>query len=127
MKQAPRILVISHNVFSQSTAMGKTLSSMLSCVPPENLAQLYFHSEVPTVDVCKNYLRIRDQDVLRTIVTRHAKCAVFGEKDIQHDAVNPRTDKGTAAKIYQFSRKRTPGFIICETGCGKWGSGTAKR
>lgn len=129
MKKAPRILVISHNVFSQSTAMGKTLSSMLSCVPPENLAQLYFHSEVPTVDVCKNYLRIRDQDVLRAIVTRHAKCAIFGEKDIQHDAVNPRTDKGTAAKIYQFSRKRTPWIYNLRNlmwKMGKWNSKTLK-
>ena len=62
MNDNPRILVISHNVFSKSTAMGKTMSSMLSCVPPENLAQLYFHSEVPTTDVCKNYFRITDQN-----------------------------------------------------------------
>ena len=85
MKQAPRILVISHNVFSQSTAMGKTLSSMLSCVPPDCLAQLYFHSEVPTTEQCRNYFRIRDQDVLCSIVTRRSSFTVYGEADIRSD------------------------------------------
>lgn len=112
MQRTPRILVISHNVFSNTTAMGKTLSSMLGCVPRENLAQLYFHSEVPTTDICHNYLRIRDQDVLKSIVTRCTRGAIFDEKRIQRSVSSTRTDRGLIAGIYQLGRKRTP-VIYC--------------
>lgn len=125
MNKYPRVLVISHNVFSKSTAMGKTLSNMLSCVPPENLAQLYFHSEIPTTEVCKNYFRITDQDVLRSLISRRAHYTIYGRQDIKSDATSSRTDKGTVAKIYQFSRRRTP--LIYNTRnilwkMGKWNS-----
>ena len=130
MKQAPRILVISHNVFSQSTAMGKTLSSMLSCVPPDCLAQLYFHSEVPTTEQCRNYFRIRDQDVLCSIVTRRSSFTVYGEADIRSDISSARIDKALLAKIYQFSRRRTP--LIYNTRdlmwkIGKWNGESLKK
>lgn len=108
MKQDTHILVISHNVFSDSTAMGKTLLSMLSCVPAENLAQLYFHAEIPTTDRCKNYFRIKDEEVLRSVVTRRIKPTIYGEKDIRPEVKYPRVDKGFVSKIYQFSRRRTP-------------------
>ena len=108
MEQFPRVLVISHNVFSDLSAMGKSLKSLLSCVPTDNLAQLYFHSEVPTTDVCKNYLRIRDQDVLSSIITRNAKCSVYSEKDVEYNRDRSRTDSGVIAKVYQYSRKRKP-------------------
>ena len=104
----PRILVISHNVFSNSSAMGKTLVSMLSCVNKENLAQLYFHSERPTTNMCENYLRIRDQDILFSVITRNTRCRVFDSGDIKDTVKEIRTDTGLVSKIYQFSRKRTP-------------------
>ena len=39
----PRVLVVSHNVFSSSGNMGKTMMHMLAGIPPDNLAQLYYH------------------------------------------------------------------------------------
>lgn len=108
MQRAPHILVISHNVLSKTTAMGKTLSSILSCVPAENLAQLYFHSEIPTIDQCQNYFCIKDQDVLLSIFKRQIKPTIYGKEDIQTDRRSPRTDRGFVSKIYQFSRRRTP-------------------
>lgn len=125
MNKCPRVLVISHNVFSRSTAMGKSLANMLSCVPPENLAQLYFHSEIPTTEICKNYFRITDQDVLRSIVSRRANYMVYREENIRLDAVSPRTDQGTIARIYQFSRRRTPMIYSARNllwRMGKWNS-----
>lgn len=125
MQRAPHILVISHNVLSKTTAMGKTLSSMLSCVPAENLAQLYFHSEIPTTDQCQNYFRIRDQDVLLSIFKRHIDATIYDKNDIQADTLSPRTDKGVISKIYQFSRRRTPLIYIMRNlvwRIGKWDS-----
>ena len=43
-----RVLVISHNVFSSSGNMGKTMMHMLAGIPANNVAQIYFHQEIPT-------------------------------------------------------------------------------
>lgn len=130
MRRAPHILVISHNVLSKTTAMGKTLSSMLSCVPAENLAQLYFHSEIPTIDQCQNYFRIKDQDVLLSIFKRKIKPTIYGKEDIQTDRRFPRTDEGLVSKIYQFSRRRTPLIYYMRNllwKIGKWDTAELRR
>lgn len=106
-KNNPKVLVISHNVFSENGNMGKTMKDFLSCVPPQDLAQLYFHSERPTVQCCQNYFRITDTDVLKSVFSRKAGGTAFAEKDIAENQ-NSRTDKGLTAKVYQFSRRRTP-------------------
>ena len=104
----PKVLVISHNIFSKSGNMGKTMMEFLKCVPAENLAQIYFHSEIPTVDCCYRYFRIKDSDMLRSIFTRKAGYKTFTEKDIDKTVLKSRTDKGKVGKIYQMGRKRTP-------------------
>lgn len=104
----PRVLVISHNVFSATGNMGKTMASMLGCIPPENLAQLYFHSEIPTVRCCERYFRVTDTDVLRSVFTGKGRWRMFGAEDIREGNRTSRTDKGLKARIYQFSRRRTP-------------------
>ena len=50
-----RILVVSHNVFSETESMGKTLLSYFKGVERGDIAQLYVHSEVPVTDFCTNY------------------------------------------------------------------------
>lgn len=124
-KKKPKVLVISHNIFSESTGMGKTLASMLACIPPDRMAQLYFHSEVPTIGVCKNYFRITDVDMVKSLFSRHAKYHIFDDKDIRCGLKSSRTDKGMLSKIYQFSRKRTPmiyNFRNLLWRMGKWDS-----
>lgn len=108
MSETPRVLVISHTVFSKTGNMGKTMADMLSCVAPDHLAQIYFHSEVPTVSCCRRYFRITDRDILKSLVRRKPVFRVFGETDIRHDRKTSRTDTGLTARIYQFARRRTP-------------------
>ena len=102
-----KILLISHNVFCKTTNMGKTLMGYFEGVEPENIAQFYIHSEIPTTDLCKNYYRITDKEAIKSIFTRKSGI-VFGEKDIKFDAESSRTDSGNDAKRYQKARKRTP-------------------
>lgn len=104
----PRVLVISHNIFSKSGNMGKTMMEFLKCVSAEDLAQLYFHSEIPTVNCCYRYFRIKDADMLRSIGNRKGRYTVFSKDDIDTAAVKSRTDQGNIGKIYQMGRKRTP-------------------
>lgn len=104
----PRVLVISHNVFSASGNMGKTMESLLGGVEPEHLAQLYFHSEVPTRRCCLRYFRVTDRDMLRSVPLRRPVGRAYGPDDIDQGRAVSRTDQGLEARVYQFSRRRTP-------------------
>lgn len=102
-----RVLIISHNVFCNSASMGKTLSGYFKDFKPDELAQFYIHSEIPTSDVCSNYYRITDKEIIKSIFIRKSG-KVFGASDIVLNSSNVRTDKGIIAKLYQKARRRTP-------------------
>ncbi|MCD7753785.1 MAG: glycosyltransferase [Clostridiales bacterium] len=123
----PRTLVISHNVFSETGNMGKTMADLLSCIPPDYLAQLYFHTEEPSVNICKRYFRVTDQDVLHSVLIRKSHFRVFYENDIQASCNEMKigAGKGVKAKVYQLARRRTPGIYFLRNmmwRIGKWKS-----
>jgi len=65
-----KILVISHNVFSDSGNMGKTISSYFHNFKNYEIAQFYIHSEEPYSNICNNYYRVTDKEILKSIITR---------------------------------------------------------
>lgn len=107
----PKILVISHNVFSVTENMGKTLVSYFKDFAQQNLAQFYIHSEVPTSPVCSNYYRVTDKEMIRSVFGRKTG-KIFTEKDVETGRATSRTDSGTTARLYQKARKRTPIIYI---------------
>ena len=65
----PKVLVISHNAFSTTGNMGKTLSDMLACVPDDNTAQLFFHNDTPDAACrCQSYYRVTDVDMVKSVL-----------------------------------------------------------
>lgn len=102
-----RVLVVSHNVFSATESMGKTLFSYFRGFRVKDLAQFYIHSEVPTSGVCENYFRITDKEALKSVLTRKGGRA-FGKNDIEVGRATSRTDDGLTAQMYQFARRRSP-------------------
>lgn len=125
MQETPKVLVISHTVFSSTGNMGKTMMDILSCLPPENLAQIYFHSEVPTQVNCERYFRITDKNILKSLLTRKSFFRIFEKANIDTSRIDARTDKGMTAKVYQFSRRRTPAIYFLRNAIwslGKWDS-----
>ena len=106
-----KILIISHNVFSVTENMGKTLVSYFKDFGKENLAQFYIHSEVPTSDICNNYYRVTDKEMIKSVFGFKTG-KVLSENDIQKNRKTSRTDSGTEAKLYQKARKRTPLIYI---------------
>jgi glycosyltransferase involved in cell wall biosynthesis len=122
-RELPRVLVISHNVFSTTSNMGKTLSAFFAGWDSDKLAQLYFHSEVPNSLICKNYYRITDFDLLKSIFKRQDVGDILTDNDICENRANTRTDKGIKSDIYQFGRKRKP-YMYCGRNLlwrlGKW-------
>ncbi|MBQ2932566.1 MAG: hypothetical protein IJE62_07010 [Clostridia bacterium] len=116
-----KVLVVSHNVFSFSSNMGRTLANFFKSFPCEDIAQLYFHTQVPTTDICKNYFRITDFDILKKKKSETGKR--LSEADIRKDLKTERVDEGVEAQIYQFGRKRRPWMYIGRNilwGLGKW-------
>lgn len=102
-----RVLVVSHNVFSETESMGRTLASYFAGWDKNEIAQFYIHSEVPTSNVCENYFNITDKQAIKSIFTR--KCgSILTKENIQLGRNGTRTDEGLTAKIYQKARRRTP-------------------
>lgn len=103
-----KLLIVSHNLISQTTNMGKTLRSYFQDFSPDEVAQFYIHSEVP-VDgsICRNYYRFTDMDALKSFFLLPNKGRCFGADDIHEDRVSARTDTGILASAYQVGRGRT--------------------
>lgn len=117
-----KVLIVSHNSFSNTESMGKTLKSYFCGFDSKYLAQFYIHSEVPTTKICLNYYRITDIDMIKSIFTRKSGHS-FVESEIDCDRVSPRTDKGNVAKLYQLSRNRKPYMYVLRNlwwSLGKW-------
>ncbi len=102
-----RVLVISHNVFSLTQSMGKTLISYFKSFSSCEIAQFYIHNQVPTNDICKKYYRMTDLDAIKSILGIKVG-TVFTEKDIEHNRDDSRLDTGAVSTIYQKARSRTP-------------------
>lgn len=125
MIQMPRVLVVSHNVFSDTTGMGRTMADMLSCVPKENLAQMYFRPEVPSMKTCRRYFRVTDMDVLRSLLSRKSNFTAFDKNVIFDNNSELNTENSVEERAYQFSRKRTPIIYLGRNllwKLGKWKS-----
>lgn len=121
-----RVLVVSHNVFTKTSNMGKTLSSYFAGWNVQDLAQFYIHSEVPTTHLCENYFRITDKEVLKSILSR--RCGkVFGKENIEEGRLDSRTDQGLTAKVYQSARKRTPMIYLARNLIWRLGAWKNKR
>lgn len=122
-RELPRVLVISHNVFSTTSNMGKTLSAFFAGWDSDKLAQLYFHSEVPNSTICKNYYRVTDFDLLKSIFKRQEVGDILTENDICKNRADTRIDEGIKSNIYQNGRKRKP-YMYCGRNLlwrfGKW-------
>ena len=64
----PRVLVISHNCFSQTDSNGRTLGNFFAGWPKECLAQFYIQSAWPDFDVCDNFFRVTDTQAAKALM-----------------------------------------------------------
>ena len=103
-----KALLISHNVLDKRTAMGKTIAAFFEGWEAGKLAQLYFHSEVPTMDMCSRYYRITDTDVLKSVLCKPQNDVGrrFAATQVDTKRTSSRTDAGFKHKIYSFCRRR---------------------
>lgn len=63
MGKQERLLIISNNVLSTTRNNGKTILSCINVLPKNQVRQLYFSEEIPTLDGYK-YYQISDADII---------------------------------------------------------------
>lgn len=103
----PRVLIISHEVLSRTTGMGRTMDTYFSGWPSDAIAQLYIQSEVPTDPLCGNYFRFTDPDALKSVFRRRRWGKIYSESDVRTDR-GSTLDKGNLTGVYNYGRRRTP-------------------
>ena len=113
-----RVLIISHNVFSKNTNMGKTLDAYFSGWDPDALAQVYFHSEIPTDDLCRKYYNFTDVDAVKSIVLRKHSGRILTEKDICSERKDS-SNTGALTGVYNYGRNRSPFIYTLRDGIWK--------
>ena len=69
-----RVLLISHNSLSLHSNNGKTLNAMFGEWGAEELAQLYFQEETPETTHFKRFFRVRDLDILKSLLLLASSC-----------------------------------------------------
>ena len=61
-----KVLIISGVPIRTDTNSGKTLKNLLSGFAPEELCQLYFSPESPNTDLCGEYYRVCEKQMLKS-------------------------------------------------------------
>ncbi|QPN33192.1 hypothetical protein [Diaphorobacter sp. JS3051] len=101
-----RVLLISHNALSMHQNNGKTLASIFSDWPMDNIAQLYFNKEVPESLKFRNFMRITDEDVIKRILSfgliKHAGQVLTPTNE---QGIASHTDAGTLGFIKELAKQ----------------------
>ena len=98
------ILVVSNNPFSETNNNGKTLASLVRDHPKDNVFQLYFSEECPSFEVCNNFFKISDLDILKR---KNGNQVLVGKQVNTEKKINGKNNKIsilTTIKNNQFSR-----------------------
>jgi|GEM_PF-469755 len=70
LQSIPRVLVISHNPFSDTQNSGKTLTAFFKFWDSDKLAQIYLTKEVPDFSLCKKFFQISDFDIFKRLFNK---------------------------------------------------------
>ncbi|MDR2600779.1 MAG: hypothetical protein LBC73_10965 [Oscillospiraceae bacterium] len=107
-----KVLVLSHLAFSETKNVGKTLSSLFRNWQSDQLAQFYIFNEIPDFDVCYEYYRITDYDILEANIRFKTATGVeinktnTTKKTVEYE--NADEIKGVHKLIYKGLEKRMP-------------------
>lgn len=105
----PRVLIVSHNAFSDTQNNGKTLSAFFNGWDTANLAQIYLTSDIPDFSVCKSFFQLNDFDIVKRLVNNKVQGRVIDEKSISK--VKIHKDQVTKSFFLKFLRNNIgPGF-----------------
>ena len=65
--------------------MGKTIASLFSSFDKNELMQLYLYPSLPNIDVCGDYFRITDRDIINSLLKREKCGRVIEQSEVKED------------------------------------------
>ncbi len=82
-EKLPKVLVVAINAW-QDQGANNTLSEIFSCWDKSRVSQIYVRGGLPGTAVCDRFLRISENDIIRSVIKRNTKTAAevkncFGE------------------------------------------------
>lgn len=80
-----KVLVISHNCFSDFQNMGKTLMRLFNEFNINELCQLYFYPTFPNIDVCNSYFKVTDIELINNVFNRKSIGSIVEKSKIDHN------------------------------------------
>ena len=106
-----KVLLISHNVISETNNMGKTMLSYFQAFAPEEIAEFYIQEKEPkNASVCNSFYRITDRDALKSVFWKKVGTSFHLTKSWP-ESVAPTI--GAVETIRQYGRKRNaPVYIM---------------
>ncbi len=103
-----KILIISNNVISDTSNMGKTFSAYFNSFDKNELAQFYISQEEPTnMNQCSSYYNVTDVEVLKSIFKFKTNSKVF------KNTTSNITTKEELSNVYAIGRKHGPISSVC--------------
>lgn len=108
-----KVLIISHTVISKTGNMGKTILGYFQNFCPEETAQFYVQSEVPTdVSVCDQYYRFTDKDAMKSVFLPNIQGKSFSAAEVDTSRTNSRIDKGLESSAHNIGSRRSAWVYI---------------
>lgn len=98
-----RLLIISNNPLSNTNANGKTILSYFDSVPRNQVRQLYFRDERPTVDGYE-YFRISDIDIIRGLIAHDKRGGIVSPSFESRNHNRASTGTSIPVKINNTTR-----------------------
>lgn len=116
-----RVLVVSHNCFCMTENMGKTLYSYFSEFENSEIFQFFIYNSIPEIGLCKNYYRVTDIDILKSIFTRKSG-KIFKDENLDFEI-----SEKSYSSLYQKGRRRTPFIYFARNLIWKLGAWKTKK
>lgn len=101
----PRVLIVSHNPFSLTHNNGKTFTAFFKGWSKENIAQLYFTTDVPDFTTCEKFFQLHDFDILKRVyLDKQVQGRRVAYSDLSHmTAFKKKIRSSFAVKILKYN------------------------
>lgn len=119
-----KILIIAHNALDRNNNMGRTLEKQFCDIESDELAQLYLKAGVPKSDLCKEFFRLSDVDVFKSIFTRKAAGCAVDLTDVAPNLESSPASSKLEAAIRKKGNRRSSIYFLRNViwYFGKWRS-----
>lgn len=109
-QKQPKILVVSHNCFSEITANGRTLSTFFRHWDISNVAQFFVNNEMPYSSVCNSFYRITDKDLIVAIAKTKQAGKQLDNINFANES-NPKKNKESFLNKLKNLKKLFPSLL----------------